>query len=171
MTDDRRATSSLVGVMLLVGVTVVVGVALTFGALTFLPAGDDPGVRPDADFSIERDDGDVVVDPQYMSEDTPFTLLINGREVYEWGGANTEREEMSESFELDGSDVRVTAGGVEPTNDVYMMFEPGCSESRFKFLRMQGGYNNQILLDGSELFRTDSASAGQVYTGLGVDCT
>jgi len=60
---------------------------------------------------------------------------------------------------------------VEPTDDVYMAFKPGCSESQFKFLRMEGGYNNQILLDGTELFRTDDASEGQIYTGPGVDCT
>jgi hypothetical protein len=35
---------------------------------------------------------------------------------------------------------------------------------------MQGAYNNQILLDGTELFRTDDASNGQVYIGPGVDC-
>lgn len=297
-----RATTSLVGVMLMVAVTLVVSVVLVVGAMSFLPETDDPATRPDADFSIERDDGDIVVEPRYMTEGTPFTLLINGREVYEWTGGNTERErrlsclnpddavyvraeaggdrtylienhevatqtacslsgtgsrfayaqvgsrevplkdpdyeftlaidpdgpnsvngdvdfpttnpwvyverfgrtveglgppayvvvfadnvgsvsdwrtepseseraEMADSFELDGGTVKVTASGVEPTDDVYMVFEPGCSESRFKFLRMQGSYNNQILLDGSELFRTDDATRGQVYTGPGLDCT
>jgi len=294
--------TSLVSVMLMVAVTIVVAVVLVVGAMSFLPETDEPATRPDADFGIERDDGAIVVDPQYMTEDTPFTLLINGQEVYEWKGGNTERErrlrclnpsdtvyvradaggdrtyliedhevatqtacqlsgtgsrfayaqvgsrqvplkdadyeftlaidpdgpnsvngdvdfpttnpwvyverfdrtvegfappvyvvvfpdnvgsvsdwrtdpseaereEMAESFELDGGDVRVTAGDVEPTDDVYMVFKPDCSESQFEFLRMQGGYNNQVLLDGTELFRTDDASSGQVYTGPGIDCT
>ena len=300
---ERRAGDDVAGgVMLMVAVTLVVSVVLVVGAMSFLPETDDPATRPDADFSIERDDGDIVVEPRYMTEGTPFTLLINGREVYEWTGGNTERErrlsclnpddavyvraeagddrtylienhevatqtacslsgtgsrfayaqvgsrevplndpdyeftlaidpdgpnsvngdvdfpttnpwvyverfgrtveglgppayvvvfadnvgsvsdwrtepseseraEMADSFELDGGTVKVTASGVEPTDDVYMVFEPGCSESRFKFLRMQGSYNNQILLDGSELFRTDDATRGQVYTGPGLDCT
>ncbi|QLH75909.1 hypothetical protein HZS55_00695 [Halosimplex rubrum] len=296
-----RATASVLSVLLLVAVTLVVSMVLVVGTLTFLPSEGEESVRPQADFGVERDDGTVVVDPQYMEEGVPFTLLINGREAYSWEGAHTEevrrlrclnegdtvrvraeagddrtyliedfdvrtrtecdlsgsaarftyaqvgsrqvpladadheftlaidpdgpnsvngdtdfpttnpwvyverydraleglgspvylvvfadnvgsvadwrsppsddeRDEMADAFEVDGDSVRVTAGGVEPTDDVYMLFEPGCSESRFKFLRMQGGYNNQILIDGTELFRTDDATTGQVYTGPGVDC-
>ncbi|MFB6151249.1 MAG: hypothetical protein ABEJ40_05530 [Haloarculaceae archaeon] len=85
--------------------------------------------------------------------------------------SDAEREEMTQSYEVNGEDVVVTAGGVEPTDDVYLVFKPGCSKSQFKFLRMQGGYNNQILLDGTELFRTDDANRNQVYDGPGVKCT
>ncbi|ELZ27455.1 hypothetical protein C475_06035 [Halosimplex carlsbadense 2-9-1] len=300
--DRERGVTSVLSVVLLVAVTLVVSMVLVVGALTFLPSDGEESVRPGADFGIERDDGAVVVDPQYMEEGVPFTLLVNGREAYSWDGGNTEearrlrclnegdtvrvradagddrtyliedhdvraptacdfsgsaarfayaqvgsrqvpladegyeftlaidpdgpnsvvgdtdfpttnpwvyverydrtlegvgspvyvvvfpdnvgsvtdwrsppsddeRAEMADAFEVDGDEVRVTPGAVEPTDDVYMLFEPGCSESRFKFLRMDGGYNNQILIDGTELFRTDDAAAGQIYTGPGVDCT
>ena len=78
---ERRAGDDVAGgVMLMVAVTLVVSVVLVVGAMSFLPETDDPATRPDADFSIERDDGDIVVEPRYMTEGTPFTLLINGRE-------------------------------------------------------------------------------------------
>ena len=160
---ERRAGDDVAGgVMLMVAVTLVVSVVLVVGAMSFLPETDDPATRPDADFSIERDDGDIVV-----------VFADNVGSVSDWRTepSESERAEMADSFELDRGTVRVTASGVEPTDDIYMVFEPGCSESRFKFLRMQGSYNNQILLDGSELFRTDDATRGQVYTGPGLDCT
>jgi|GEM_PF-1535874 len=299
----KRGVTSVLSVVLLVAMTLVVSMVLVVGAMTFLPSDGEESVRPQADFGIEHDDGAVVVDPQYMEEGVPFTLLVNGRDAYSWEGAHTEetrrvrclnegdtvrvradagddrtyliedydvevptecpfsgsaarfayaqvgsrqvplvdpdyeftlaidpdgpnsvvgdtdfpttnswvyierydrtldglgppvyvvvfpdnvgsdeddwnstpsdteRAEMADAFEVDGDEVQVTAGNVEPTDDVYMLFEPGCSESRFKFLKMDGGYDNQILIDGTELFRTSEADAGEKYTGPGVECT
>lgn len=91
---------------------------------------------------------------------------------YDWDDDPPEdvREEMPNAYSIQGGNVVVNGSAVEPTNDVYMVFEPGCSQSRFLFVRMQGGYNNQILLEGQEMFRTSSTSSGTVYTRRGVDC-
>jgi hypothetical protein len=80
------------------------------------------------------------------------------------------RAAMPNAYEIQGGNVVVNGSAVEPTNDVYMVFKPGCTESKFKFISMSGGYNNQILFDGVEMFRTDATTAGTVYTRRGVDC-
>jgi flagellin-like protein len=80
------------------------------------------------------------------------------------------REAMPNAYSIQGGNVVVNGSAVEPTNDVYMVFAPGCTESTFVFVRMSGGYNNQILLDGQEMFRTSSTTSGTVYTRRGVDC-
>jgi hypothetical protein len=282
---------------MMVGVTLVVAVVLVVGVTAFLPDDGSVSIRPEADFTVERDDGALVVDPQYMTEGVPFTLLINGREVYTWEGGNTERERelrclnaddavyiraetegqrtyLIEKHDVEGQtdcglsgtasrfayaqvgdrqvpledsdysftlaidpdgpnsvngdtdypttnpwnyvqrydrtveglsgpvyvvvfadnvadwnaepsgtpgedaftvdtngDLTVTPSGSEPTNDLYLIFKPGCDESEFKYIDQDAAYNNQVLLDGSELFRSDDASEGTTYTGPGVDCT
>jgi flagellin-like protein len=93
---------------------------------------------------------------------------------YQWDNQPpaSVRDSMPTAYSIDNSgNVNVNAtGGNEPTNDVYMVFKPGCSASKFKFISMAGGYNNQILFDGTEMFRTDTTSTGTVYTRRGVDC-
>jgi len=91
---------------------------------------------------------------------------------YDWDDEPPDavREEMPNAYSIQGDSVVVNGSAVEPTNDVYMVFKPGCSESKFLFVRMSGGYDNQILLDGQEMFRTGSTSSGTVYTRRGTDC-
>lgn len=295
-----RGVSPLISVILMVAVTVIIGAVLAVGAMTLLPSDGDLSVRPDADFTFDRDDGDIVVTPTYMTEGVEFDLLINGVDAYTWTGgrgateqplsclnegdevyiradtqgdrtfsiedhevraptkcelsgtgaqfayarvgnrkmplegsgyeftlsidpdgpnaingdtdypssnpwvyvqryekelegltppvyvvvfpdnvdsgwgtepSDSDRQEMTNTYEVNGNSVTPTPSGIEPTEDVYLLFKPGCDGSTLEFLEMDGSYNNQILLDGEELFRTDSATTGEEYDVPGVTCT
>lgn len=106
----------------------------------------------------------------------PAYVVVFPDNVHGWGAdwddqpSDDVRTAMADAYEIRGGNVAVNGSAAEPTNDVYMVFAPGCSESTFRFVRMQGGYNNQILLDGTEMFRTSSTSPGTDYTRQGVDC-
>jgi hypothetical protein len=285
----------------MVAVVVVIATVLIAGVTALLPSGDEVSVRPEADFTVERDDGALVFDPQYMTDGVPFALLVNGQEVYRWEGESAtrsrrltclnpgddvfvraedeggrtylierheveapttcglsgagsrfayaqvgdrqvpltdpdydftigidpdgpndilgdrdfqstndwvyvqrydrtikglsppvyvvvfpdnvgsvsdweagptadERADMVWAYDRSGGDISVNGSAIEPTNDVYMVFKPGCDRSQVKFLAMSGSYNNQILIDGTPAFRTNDASSGQVYQAPGVEC-
>jgi|GEM_PF-2048130 len=42
----------------------------------------------------------------------------------------------------------ITGSSTEPTNDIYMVFKPGCSGSRLKIIDVVAGYNNRIYVNG-----------------------
>jgi hypothetical protein len=296
-----RGLTPLVSNLLMVAVVIVIAMILSVAAMSFLPDDGEVSVRPEADFTVERDDGALVFDPQYMTDGVPFALLVNGQEVYRWEGESTtdarrltclntgddvavraedeadrtylmedydveaptacgisgagsrfayarvgdrqvpltdpdydftlgidpdgpnsvlgdrdfqstngwvyvqrydrtieglsppvyvvvfpdnvgsvseweagptdaERADMVWAYDRSGGDISVNGSAIEPTNDVYMVFKPGCDNSQVKFLAMSGSYNNQILIDGTPAFRTNDASSGQIYQAPGVEC-
>jgi FlaG/FlaF family flagellin (archaellin) len=83
------------------------------------------------------------------------------------------REETTENFEVesDGNLDIQAARGPEPTDDTWIVFQPGCEESTFKFAGEAAGYDNQILLDGEVIIpNTNTATDGEEFTADGVEC-
>ncbi|WP_436932421.1 hypothetical protein [Halosimplex halobium] len=46
-----------------------------------------------------------------------------------------------------GNDLVLEPSGSEPTNDIYMLFKPGCSGSTLKILDVSAGYHNRIYVN------------------------
>lgn len=51
------------------------------------------------------------------------------------------------SYYVNGNDVVMTPGGSEPTNDIYIVFKPGCSKSKLKIIGVSAGYTNRIYVN------------------------
>lgn len=83
-----------------------------------------------------------------------------------------EREQMADTFHVtESGDLVTTPDNFEPTNDVYTIFKPGCDQSTFRYVGRSASYDNQILLDGEELFVDSNATAGTDYGAPGVECS
>jgi sulfur carrier protein ThiS len=56
----------------------------------------------------------------------------------------------SDSYEIDDStgDLLLRPDDSEPTNDIYMVFKPGCSGSDLKIVDVSAGYHNTIYVNG-----------------------
>lgn len=81
------------------------------------------------------------------------------------------------NYEIDGDQVEPEpyGGSGEPTNDVYIVFEPGCDKSRMKIVGIEAGYENSILMDGT-VIADDVNNANQdthidtIYDAPGIPC-
>ena len=103
----------------------------------------------------------------------PVYVVVFADNVGDWSSEPTESDlqGMADSFTVDGSgNVSPTPGGSEPTNDVYMVFKPGCTQSQFVYIDKSAAYDNHIYLDDNLLFIDSNTSPGQTFTGPGVDC-
>jgi len=79
--------------------------------------------------------------------------------------------ENSVTVQSDGTLVTDSSSSTEPTNDVFLVFKPGCEGSRLKFIKNDAGYDNRIYLDGSVIVDdANAATEGQVFTAPGVEC-
>lgn len=77
------------------------------------------------------------------------------------------------SYSIAGSDVVIHPSdpSTEPTNDVFLLFKPGCDRSTVVFLGESAGYANDVYLDGTKVIDdTNAASPGQRFTAPGVEC-
>jgi len=77
-----------------------------------------------------------------------------------------------DSYYVDPSgEVVLTPGGSEPTNDIYMVFKPGCSGSELLLIDESAGYDNRIFINGQvAIDNTNSVSGGTVLSAPGVNC-
>lgn len=57
-------------------------------------------------------------------------------------------EPGKDAFEISGDDLVLKPSGSEPTNDIYMVFKPGCSGSKLKIVDVSAGYHNRIYVNG-----------------------
>ena len=94
------------------------------------------------------------------------------------------RDPGADNYEIHGTDFEphpnsLGPGDGEPTNDVYMLFEPGCDQSRLKIVYYQGGYDNSINMQGTEIVANtknaaptdpDDIDAAPIYTAPGIPC-
>ena len=75
------------------------------------------------------------------------------------------------SYDINGNSIDPNPGGSEPTNDVYMLFKPGCDESTVIFLENNAGYENDVYLDGTKVIDdASSASEDETFSAPGVEC-
>lgn len=67
-------------------------------------------------------------------------------------------------------------GGVgEPTNDIYILFKPGCDRSTLKIIGIAAGYDNSVLMDGTVIVQHvnnghASSIVGTEFTAPGIPC-
>jgi flagellin-like protein len=100
---------------------------------------------------------EVSAGTQYNWTDDPPGGLAIGSDAY--------------SVAADGT-LTTTPAGSEPTNDVYMVFKPGCEESTLKFIENNAGYSNEVYLEGARIIddASDPSIEGQTFTAPGVEC-
>ena len=106
----------------------------------------DPGIHPE-----------VSAGTQYNWTDDPPSGLAIGSNAYDVAGDGT---------------ITTTPSGSEPTNDVYMVFKPGCERSKLKFVENNAGYSNEIYLEGTRIIdnASDASIEGQTFAAPGVEC-
>lgn len=78
-----------------------------------------------------------------------------------------------DSFSVDGSgNVDVDdSTSTEPTNDVFIAFQPGCDQSKVVFIKNSAGYNNRIYLEDTVIIEdARDADPGDTFTAPPVEC-
>lgn len=90
----------------------------------------------------------------------PVWVIVMTDNVHKTGNAGglNWTDDPDKAYGKDAYNVESTGGGneiepitgdsTEPTNDIYMVFEPGCSGSRLKIIDVVAGYNNRIYING-----------------------
>ena len=77
----------------------------------------------------------------------------------------------TDSYEIVDNEVQPTPTGSEPTNDIYMVFKPGCSGSQIRVVAESADYDNQILMQGSVVVpNTSTVSMGTTLPAPAIDC-
>jgi hypothetical protein len=81
-----------------------------------------------------------------------------------------------DGYSIDSNgDITITAGGansIEPTDDIWLVFKPGCDSSKFKYVGQATGYTeNEIFLNGEKIIDDlNEVSEGDEFTTDGVEC-
>lgn len=75
----------------------------------------------------------------------------------------------------DSFTARPDEGSGEPTNDIYVAFEPGCTQSRMKIVDLDAGYNNTVYMDDTVILNNvtndhKSPIKGTEFTAPGIPC-
>ena len=83
------------------------------------------------------------------------------------------RDPGSSAYSVSGSTVSpINDPSTEPTNDVYLLFKPGCDGSEVKLIDNFAGYENQILLDGTVVVpdASDPSAVGTTFAAPAIPC-
>jgi flagellin-like protein len=93
---------------------------------------------------------------------------------YNWTTEPPDIPLGSNAYSLDGPrlDPQSKDNETEPTNDVFMVFKPGCEESNLRLITQTAGYHNQIYL-GDESIVDDASEPdnwNETFEAPGVDC-
>ena len=100
---------------------------------------------------------DPVDDVQYNWTDDPPEGLNPGEDSFD--------------VESDGTVDPDSVPSTEPTNDVFIAFQPGCDQSKVVFIKNTAGYNNRIYLEDTVIIEDAStAVSGDTFTAPPVDC-
>lgn len=105
--------------------------------------------------------------------DPPVYVIVFADNVGDWSSEPTESDldGMATSYSVDASgNVSPTPSGSEPTNDVYMVFQPDCDQSQFLYVDKEASYDNHIYLDGDLLFVDSDTSPETTFSAPGVQC-
>ncbi|MBX0349534.1 type IV pilin [Halomicroarcula pellucida] len=98
----------------------------------------------------------AVPSPGYNWTDAPPSGLDPGEDAYSI---------------TDGKITTDSSSSTEPTNDVFLLFKPGCDQSTVVFVKNDAGYDNEIYLEGTKVIDdANSVSPGTVFTAPGVTC-
>jgi hypothetical protein len=101
---------------------------------------------------------------------------INASEEYNWtdappDGFVPENTRLSFDVDPDGNMTTSSEDVSEPTNDVFLVFKPGCTESSFKFISEEVSYNNDVYLNDTMIIdNVNTATTGTVFAAPGVKC-
>jgi len=78
----------------------------------------------------------------------------------------------ADPYKITGNSITpIDTSATEPTNDVFLLFKPGCEQSTVKFLKNSAGYNNEVYLDDTLIIPdARDASSGETFTAPGVTC-
>jgi len=147
---------------------------------TDYPLSNDWHFQERFDQSVEYTDADgntqTLNEPVYL-----FVLADNAN--YGSDPPDDHYEEQDNVYQTVGSDPvevvptpqngSVSNSEVEPTNDIYLLFHPGCSESTMVMLTERASYDNEILLGDTVIIDdTNTFGDGETVTGdFGVTCT
>jgi len=77
------------------------------------------------------------------------------------------------TYHLDASDDIVTTpsqGAGEPTNDLYMVFEPGCDGSEVLLVNEEAGYDNWIMMDGEPVIEGTDGESDNSFSAPAIPC-
>jgi hypothetical protein len=76
------------------------------------------------------------------------------------------------SYSISGDEVvPIDTDATEPTNDIYIVFQPGCDGSRVAFVDESAGYDNQIYLDDTRIIdNTNDDIEGETFDAPAVEC-
>jgi len=90
----------------------------------------------------------------------PVWVIVMTDNVHMKGNANglNWTDDPDKAYGKDAYDLASTGSGneivpktgssTEPTNDIYMVFKPGCSGSKLKIIDVVAGYHNRIYING-----------------------
>lgn len=82
----------------------------------------------------------VMTDNVHWKDDTNF-------DSYNWTD-EPPGEPGIDSYSIKDNDLVVESAGSEPTNDIYVVFKPGCDKSKVKIVNVDVGYNNSLYVNG-----------------------
>lgn len=99
---------------------------------------------------------EVDADEYYNWTDSPPTGLATGEDSYEV---------------VDGNLSTDSGAGTEPTNDIFLVFKPGCEESTLLLADVNAGYDNEVYMNDERIIDdTSTAPTPHEFTAPGVEC-
>jgi len=109
----------------------------------------------------------VMVDNVHW-EDAPHQdhhAAVSSGDYYNWSDAPPAGVTTgADSYEIDDGDLQPkTTTATEPTNDVFIVFKPGCDQSTLILSEVEAGYENDVYM-GEERIVDDTSSASVPQT-------
>lgn len=116
----------------------------------------------------------VMVDNVHW-EDVPDPGLdpVPSDQYYNWTDSPPDGlDPGADSFSVTGNDVEpINEDSTEPTNDIYVLFKPGCDQSKVVFIEESAGYDNRIYQSGEVIIEnTNDAATGETFEAPGLHC-
>lgn len=120
----------------------------------------------------------------------PVWVIVMTDNVHKTGNANglnwtddPDKAYGKDAYSLSstgsGHDIVLEPSGSEPTNDIYMVFKPGCSGSTLEIIDVSAGYNNRIYINGNvavqdtydySTYNSAASSTPVTLSAPGVNC-
>jgi len=122
----------------------------------------------------------VLVDNVHW-EDAPHPdhhAAVNDTVYYDWDDPPPDITLGADSYRIEDGEVNPRTGlnSTEPTDDVFMVFKPGCERSELKFIGQDAGYgsqiyrNDELIVSDTSKFEYDPDEEGPTFDAPGVDC-
>lgn len=122
----------------------------------------------------------VLVDNVHWEEapDPDNHTGISDSDYYNWSDSPPEDLTIGEdSYEVSSGTLSTnTSAATEPTNDIFMVFKPGCDESELVLVDVEALYHNEVYMNGERIIDDTSVYDGlgdadtEEFTAPGVEC-